>query len=122
MKYRIKYNYTKSSYEENVDIEDYLDQEWNNLNIAKENLKRIKEHYECYKKWKSMIFCSKEQQEFDKELSTKDWYDSSYFDLLRLKLDNGEFSEITIPWSVNNCVLNRIKIEEYDDEMEIFFR
>jgi hypothetical protein len=50
MKYKIKYTYkTVNSY--NICLEtNYLELEFNNLDVAKSNLKRIKEHYLQYEK------------------------------------------------------------------------
>ena len=48
MEYLIKISYqTEDSLSSNDEIE-YLDLTWNDLNIAKENLQRIKAHYEMY--------------------------------------------------------------------------
>lgn len=49
MKYKIKYDYnTGDSFHEDRDQISYLECIWTNLEIAKNNLRRIKEHYEYY--------------------------------------------------------------------------
>jgi len=47
--YRIKISYRTGDSFHNEDTERTLELTWNNLDIAKENLQRIKEHYEMYK-------------------------------------------------------------------------
>jgi hypothetical protein len=47
-KYRIKLSYRTGNSFNSEDTTGYLDLTWNDLNIAKENLIRIKEHYEMY--------------------------------------------------------------------------
>lgn len=45
MKYKIKIYYQTGNSFHTIDANDYLDLEWNDLNIAKENLKAVKDHY-----------------------------------------------------------------------------
>jgi hypothetical protein len=47
--YRIKIGYTTGDSFNSYDKEDYLDLKWSNLDVAKENLRSIKEHYEQYR-------------------------------------------------------------------------
>ena len=46
--YRIKISYLTGDSFGTQDTYDYLELTWKNLDIAKENLQRIKEHYELY--------------------------------------------------------------------------
>ncbi len=49
--YRIKYNYdTGDSFANYPDNEEFLELEWQNIEVARANLVRIKEHYEQYRK------------------------------------------------------------------------
>jgi len=49
MKYQIKYTYdTGDSFRKHPNRVGYLEAVWSNLDVAKDNLRRIKEHYEYY--------------------------------------------------------------------------
>jgi len=50
-KYKIKYDYQTGDSFGSEDTDGILDLEWNNLDVAKANLKRIQEHWEMYEKW-----------------------------------------------------------------------
>jgi len=84
MKYLIKYNYnTGNSYQIDYGIENVLELEWTNLEIAKKNLKRIEEHYKQYKELEE--WRGREKQEILKENQNKDWFvkiikDCIYYD------------------------------------------
>lgn len=61
MKYRIKYNYdTGNSFNVSYGEEGCIELEWNDINIAKANLQRIKEHYklaqEFFGRWNNDDF------------------------------------------------------------------
>jgi len=45
-KYKIKISYSTGDSLHNYDTEDTLEISWNDLNVAKQNLKFIKEHYD----------------------------------------------------------------------------
>ena len=48
MKYKIKIEYQTGDSFHHEDAIDYLDYEWENIDVAKENLKRIEEHYKMH--------------------------------------------------------------------------
>jgi len=74
MKYRIQYNYdTGDSFNNEYGLEKVLEISWNNLEIAKENLQRIKEHYKLYELIDSHKR-SKSIQNILREYSTKEWF------------------------------------------------
>lgn len=59
-KYKLKYNYdTGNSFNTDYGLEEYLELEHNNLDIAKENLKRIELHYIQYKELNNISWSSK---------------------------------------------------------------
>lgn len=49
MKYKIKYYYSTGNSFGSEDRSDILELEWDYINVAKANLRRIKEHYKYYK-------------------------------------------------------------------------
>jgi hypothetical protein len=70
MEYRIKISYQTGDSFHSEDAEDYLELTWKNIDIAKENLQRIKEHYEMYKGINS---CSS----YMKNLSKEEWFEKN---------------------------------------------
>lgn len=71
-KYQIKYYYTTGDSYNTYDTEDTLELEYNNIDIAKANLIRIKEHYEQYKdldRWSD-----KTEEEVFNYNKYKDWF------------------------------------------------
>ncbi len=71
-KYKIKISYRTGNSIESEDTIDYLELTWNILDVAKENLQRIKEHYLMYKefdKWPKPT----EKQIFDKNIKSA-WF------------------------------------------------
>lgn len=54
MKYQIQYSYSTGDSFGNEDRTSILELSWNNLDVAKKNLKAIKEHYKMYKEIESL--------------------------------------------------------------------
>ncbi len=74
MKYKIKISYQTGNSFSNEDISSYLDGEFD-LDIAKINLKAIKEHYELYKKLDNFRYSNyKSKQDILKEYADKWWF------------------------------------------------
>lgn len=72
MKYKIEYSYrTGDSFSSN-DATGILELEWNDLNVAKANLKRIQEHYKMYDALNS-YFDKRTKQEIIKSFEGNDW-------------------------------------------------
>lgn len=72
-KYKIKYNYdTGDSFHNEYDVEGNLELEWQNLEIAKANLKRIEEHYKQYREIES--YRGKDDQTILEGNKDKDWF------------------------------------------------
>jgi len=76
MKYQIKIYYQTGDSYSNNDETIYLELTWNNLDVAKENLQRIKEHYEMYNDVEKMgRFSQKRTKEQWFELNKdKEWF------------------------------------------------
>lgn len=76
MKYKIKYNYDSGdSFSQYPNNEDCIELEFENLEVAKANLKRIKEHYLQYEEVNSYsIRIARSAQEIFKANKNKDWF------------------------------------------------
>ena len=76
MKYRINIRYQTGNSFGSSDEEDYLELEWDNLDVAKENLQFIKEHYAQYEYLDSSEFHRNNmtKQEVFVQNSDKDWF------------------------------------------------
>ena len=77
MKYKILIGYQTGDSFGHEDTENYLELEWDNLDIAKENLQYIRDHYELYKLvdgygWD--IPKGETKESLIKKSSTKDWF------------------------------------------------
>lgn len=71
--YRIKIDYMTGNSFGSENTSDYLELTFKDLNVAKENLKRIKEHYEMYQDiegWRS----TKTRDQWYEENINKDWF------------------------------------------------
>lgn len=74
-KFRIKYNYNSGDSENSYSgLEGFVEIYWEDLENAKTNLKRIKEHYEQYKKLNSWNIDEDEAEKIINENKDKDWF------------------------------------------------
>jgi hypothetical protein len=74
MKYRIKYNYdTGDSFRQSPDNSDFLEMVWEDLEVAKQNLQRIKDHYSQYRDCNSYS-ARKNKAEILEANKDKDWF------------------------------------------------
>lgn len=112
-KYRIKYNYdTGDTFSTQEGCEDYLEG-WNNLDIAKENLKRIEEHYTYYRKINTGYH--KDYNKIIKSMSNERWGVKDNINVencIMLLADNGVEYRIWCPWCGYFESLNYAEIEE----------
>ncbi len=97
MKYIIKMKYqTGNSFGSSM-AEDPVELSWENLDIAKENLKRIKEHYLFYREWYA-AWRKPDLEELKKNAEIKPWFvhripggfSDDFLHNIMLKLDSGE--------------------------------
>lgn len=124
MTYRIKYNYdTGDSFNTYSGEEDYLELEFKKLDVAKENLIRIKEHYNQYKminEWKNG---SRKQEILDSN-SNKDWYAKNSGNpehCIVLYTDDGKPWQIYAPWCGYFESLNYVEIIPHESDMKYEF-
>jgi hypothetical protein len=117
-KHVIEYNYdTGNSFGTETGLIGFLELEWGSKEIAKENLKRIEEHY----KWYSSKNSWRNQKVED--VSDRDWFVKEYDFCLVLKTDEGNDWQISAPWcgyfeSLNYATI----IQKEEDGMSIKFR
>lgn len=71
MKYKIRVDYSTGDSYGSRDTSDFIELEWDNLDIAKENLRRIKEHYEFYRQENSY---TRRYNKDAKDYSDRPWF------------------------------------------------
>ena len=124
MKYYIEFDYTTgdsfhSEDREGIALNEF---EWENLEIVKENLQRIVEHYNWLKNLNSW---SKKIREGAKEPSWRKVKQLDRFEpseeIINLKLDNGEEVQFWPDWCGYFETLHavRIKTKNSEEDMEI---
>lgn len=108
MKYNIEITYdTGDSFHTEYDVKQNLELEVKNLDIAKENLQRIENHYKFYEAKKRLernwYFKDKKQKSLDEEIIKSApgclWYVKKYPDgCINLVLDDGKKWQISAFW------------------------
>ena len=74
-KFKIKYGYQTGNSYGSESLESELELTWTNLDVAKENLKRIREHYEQYMDLSGYGYGDRRSNlEILKENENKDWF------------------------------------------------
>jgi hypothetical protein len=149
--YKIKIEYSTGNSLETYDSTDYLEFTFNDINNAKENLNRIKEHYEMYKsieydsktnkyelfnknknkEWfvnVPKLFCISKNvaiSESDKKKLNGDWEErpDDYYAqyCLNFKMDNGNNVRINAFWCGYFETLYSAEIEIDNSDMKIKF-
>lgn len=127
MKYSIRYNYdTGDSFTSHTGLEDTLEVTWENLEVAKANLKRIEEHYKMYKilngyDWDK----TKKSEAIVEESKDKDWFVKgdkwSYEYCIILYTDEGKPWQLHAPWCGYFESLNSVEIEADQSDLKICF-
>jgi hypothetical protein len=120
MKYKIKYCYqTGDSFNTEV-REDILEFDWDDLDIVKESLKRINEHYKWYS-YNENYYSRREKVE------KPDWHNvdtshvSSEHYLMNIRMDNGKEVQFWPPWCGYFESLHWAEIITEDSDMKIEF-
>ncbi len=102
MKYKIKCTYDSGdSLSNEYGLVEVLDLTFSIIDNAKENLIRIKEHYEFYLARSKHHRTKKEDKKILEEAKQKDWFVEDKYDCysaLMLKADNGNTVQISAPW------------------------
>ena len=132
MSYIIKYDYnTGDSFHTEKNVIRTLELKFESLDVAKDALRRIKEHYKFYasvnKNWR---ITNKEREAITKEASKQDWAATKngkiqYDFCLVIKTDNGNSFQFSAPWCGFFERLNEAWIEKEgdleDDDMRVRF-
>jgi hypothetical protein len=92
--YQIKYRYQTGDSFHTENLEDVLEFDWKNLDVVKECLNRMKEHYRWYKSIESYGRMQREKKPHWHKVNTK--YNEHY--LINLPMDNGNEVQISAPW------------------------
>lgn len=125
--YKIKYVYdTGDSFRTERDCESVLEMSWTDLEVAKANLTRIKEHYEFYLAADKPYLLNKKELAAAKEAaSKKDWFVNDKYEMnlcLTLFTDDGAPCQIHAPWCGYFERLNEAEIVEDHSDRKISFR
>lgn len=131
MKYKIKVDYSTGDSFKHYDTSSYLELEFDNLDIAKENLARIKAHYTMYKelngynyswdnkKTKSEIFDHyKRENWFVNTLNRRGEIDDMAQYCINLIADNGNTMQMSCFWCGYFETLNGAEIEIDNSDMK----
>lgn len=131
-KYKIKISYRTGDSFHNEDAEDYLELEWDNLDIAKENLKAIKDHYiNVYQPLHEGYSYErhKNQKDIHSQSLNEFWYVNTWNDgkmdtyitgyCLKLKADNGNLMQMRAFWCGYFEYLYGAEIETDESDMKI---
>jgi len=116
--YKILIFYRTGSSDHTYDDEGYLDGTWKNIEIIKENLQRIKEHY----LWYESIYITGSRH--NKKIEKPHWYTNKYDGSIKLKLDDGTEYEMSAFWCGYFETLYGAKAEpvKENDNLEITIR
>jgi len=118
MSYKIEISYRTGGSLHTEDTTVVLELEWNDLDVAKANLKRIKDHYQMYQELKSYsVRKQKTAQEIFAENSDKDWFVAMKKDAL---FSEGKFVRVIDPkekkwWSGKGYSIDQIYDEFYGE-------
>jgi hypothetical protein len=119
IKILINYN-TGDSFHNEDNIESHLEMTWENLDVAKENLQRIKEHYKWYQDKENSHFSWKNKGE--KLAPEPEWHKGMEYDFsIKLKADNGNEMQMTAFWCGYFESLNSAEIINDNSDMKITF-
>ncbi len=128
MSYQIEYRYSTGDSFGSSDEEGILDYEWENLENAKENLQRIKEHYKMYQEIENVgkysnkdkrdaceILDSYQDKDWFAVIEKKPWYPyGNKGELMRIDINPKKHEESKIVWkhdiSMTQCCL-RLKLD-----------
>lgn len=119
MEHKIKYYYRTGDSFHSEDTESFLEIEWKDLSVAKEALKRIKEHY----KWYKYVEYGKTFSD-DTVIEKPEWlkidFDDKYTEhnLINLPLDNGKELQMWCPWCGYFETLYGAEIVSEDNDMK----
>jgi hypothetical protein len=116
-KYKIVAYYQTGDSFGSRDTQSDVELQWNDLEIAKENLRRIKEHDEFQREVDNR-FANKTKDQLLKEAKNKPWFtDNKYgfYHCLNLLTDRGKLHKYSAPWCGYFERLHGARIELVDE-------
>ncbi len=121
MPYKIKISYATGDSNGSEDTFDHLELAWEDLEVAKANLKRIQEHYKCYRLYEyynsyRKSYLESEEINLFESRKEKDWFAKELDDFnqrfsIVLKTDEGKDWQFGAFWCGYFERLNSIEIE-----------
>jgi len=120
MKYKIKISYQTGNSFGRHDAEDYFELEWENLDIAKQNLQFIKEHYKMYQELESYR-SKRSKEEIFSEYKNKEWFvaDKEYSEhCMKFKTDSNTYMQTWVFWCGYFETLYGAEIEGIDNDLK----
>jgi hypothetical protein len=124
--YTIDVKYTDGNSFRHYEVVETLKFSWN-IDVAKENLKRIKNHYESYNNRNGYVACMLGDKEVSllEFIKTQPWYDEDSWSGSIIFLQNdGSSIDFSTPWTsyfaslIGAKIVVAINEEEDGDEME----
>ncbi len=129
-KYQIRIDYITGDSFHSDNATDVLEMEWENLEVVKQNLIRIREHYTCYgisRTYNGVKWAEEEDQVLFNGRWKKDWhvpgkYKGEEFNSIKLGTDNGAGWIIGTFWTGHFESLRSIEIIVAEEKgMKIIF-
>ena len=121
MKYKIKYHYQTGDSFHTEECEDILEFEWGDLEIAKESLKRINEHYKWYQSKNSYFREDSPEKPEWHNVNSEHVHLSGEHNLMNIRMDNGKEVQFWPPWCGYFESLHWAEIITEDSDMKIEF-
>ena len=121
MKYKIKVFYETGNSFNSYDVSEILDVEYTDLELAKESLKRIKEHYQWYEYEDAPSYRRGEKVKRPKWWSCKTDSPSQKHCLINLPTDSGKDFQMWAPWCGYFETLHGAKIMIDDVDLSFSF-
>ncbi len=94
MKYKIEIQYHTGDSFHSYDAEQFLPGDWENHDIIRENIKRIREHYEWFERNHGRTY----HFENKTKISEPEWHKGKLEYTITLKLDNGIEYDQSVFW------------------------
>lgn len=112
MVYRIKYTYnTGDTFSTQDGLTGYLELTWQNLDIAKANLKRIEDHYKMYEALNRYNYPRIDNDKIIEQNKGKDWFVTKLILMVKC-LEKGDFCEQE--WYIDKSAIKKFDKEKYE--------
>jgi hypothetical protein len=122
VKYKIKYSYCTGDSFSTQEGESVLEFEWTNLDIAKESLKRIVEHYKWYQSMEYRYLGIQDEKPSWWNVPTTEYNKNFEHYQLNIPMDNGKEIIFQAPWCGYFESLYGVEIITEDKDMKYNLR